>query len=118
MPSNASSDWDGDKIASRMERAVRAAVNETVDAARDDARASHTWVNRTGQLEDELISVHAAPDERNPTASFGTTKGRGFYGYFHERGTVNEIARPFLRPAADRAFPGLKLRIARRFFRQ
>jgi hypothetical protein len=118
MPNRVSTQWNGDKIISRMERAVRGAVNETVDAARDDALATHTWENRTGQLEEELISVHAAAGERNPAASFGTTKRRGFYGYFHERGTINEIARPFLRPAADRNFPGLKLRIARRFFKK
>lgn len=118
MPSRATSDWNGTAIVRRMERAARAAVNETVDAARDDALATHTWENRTGQLEEELISVHAAAGEGNPAASFGTTRRRGFYGYFHEIGTIHEIARPFLRPAADRTFPGLKLRIARRFFKK
>lgn len=118
MPSRVTTQWNGDKILGRMERAVRGAVNETVDDARDDALATHTWENRTGQLEEELISVHAVAGERNPTASFGTTKRRGFYGYFHEVGTIREIARPFLRPAADRTFPGLKLRIARRFFKK
>lgn len=109
--------WNGDAIVKRMERAAREAVNETVDAARDDALATHTWENRTGQLEEELISVHARAGAGNPVASFGTTLRRGFYGYFHELGTVHEIARPFLRPAADRTFPGLRARIARRFFK-
>lgn len=118
MANRVTTEWNGDKVVSRMERAVRSAVDETVDAARDDALATHTWVNRTGQLEEELISVHVDPADANPVASFGTTRRRGFYGYFHEIGTINEIARPFLRPAADRTFPGLKLRIARRFFRK
>lgn len=117
MPNRVVTDWNGDKIIKRMERAAVAAVNETVDAARDDAKTSHTWENRTGQLEDEIISAHAVAGEPNPQASFGTTARRGFYGLFHEEGTVNEIARPFLRPARDRAFPGLSRRIARRFFR-
>jgi hypothetical protein len=116
MPSKAATTWNGDRLIRRMERAARDAVNETVDAARDDALASHEWQNRTGQLEEELISVHASAGDENPTASFGTTRRRGFVGLFHEEGTVHEFARPFLRPAADRVFPGLRGRIARRFF--
>jgi hypothetical protein len=115
--SRTASTWNGANLVKRMERAAREALNETVDMARDDAKASHTWKNRTGQLEEEIISIHAVAGEATPTASFGTTRRRGFYGYFHELGTVNEIARPFLRPAADRNFPGLKTRILRRFFK-
>lgn len=116
MASKVTTVWNGDRIIRRMEAAARAAVNETVDAARDDAKLTHEWQTRRGQLEEELISVHAAVGEPNPSASFGTTRRRGFYGFFHELGTVREVARPFLRPAADRNFPGLRRRIARRFF--
>lgn len=103
-----------DRVVDRIQAVARDEVNATVDAARDDAAASHVWVNRTGQLEEELVSEHADPDAENPTARFGTTRRRGFYGYFHEAGTVREMATPFLRPAADRQFPGLKDRIEER----
>lgn len=117
MPSRAKLDWRGKEFVLQVRNAARLAVNETVDAARDDALASHEWVNRTGQLEEELISEHARPRSRNPLGRFGTTRRRGFYGLFHEEGTVHEFARPFLRPAAARQFPSLALRIRRRLGR-
>lgn len=107
-------DWNGDALIARVEEAARAAVNDTADAARDDAAVSHEWLNRDMQLEEEIVSEHADPGDPNPTASFGTTSRRGFYGFFHEEGTVHEYARPFLRPAADRQFPSLAERIAAR----
>ena len=114
MPSRARVEWKGDQIKRRVRAAATAAVNETVDAAADNARVSHEWVNRTGQLEEEIVAEHADAADPNPTASFGTTRRRGFFGLFHEEGTVHEFARPFLRPAADRQFPSLAERIRRR----
>lgn len=114
MPSRARLDWNGDQLISRVRSAARVGVNETVDAAADDARGTHEWANRTGQLEEEIVAEHADPAEPNPTARFGTTRRRGFYGLFHEEGTEHEFARPFLRPAADRQFPSLAARIRRR----
>ena len=114
MPSRGRLDWHGDKLLARVRAASVAGVNETVDAARDDAAVSHEWVNRHGQLEEEIVSEHADPADANPNALFGTTVRRGFYGLFHEEGTVHEFARPFLRPAADREFPSLAARIRRR----
>jgi len=108
-------EWNGDALIERARRASVGAVNDVVDHARDDAKASHVWVNRTGQLEDELISEHADPAAQNPTARFGTTSRRGFYGLFHEEGTIHEFSRPFLRPAADRWFGTLADEIRRRF---
>lgn len=114
MTSSARLEWNGDAIISRVEAAARAAVNETVDDAAGDARLSHGWINRSLQLEDEIKTEHAKLGERNPSAKFGTTRRRGFYGLFHELGTVHEHERPFLRPAADRVFPTLAARIRRR----
>lgn len=114
MPSRARVDWRGADLVERVRTAARLGVNDAVDAARDDARVSHEWINRTGQLEEEIVSEHADPGDRNPTARFGTTRRRGFYGLFHEEGTEHEFARPFLRPAADRNFPSLAARIRRR----
>lgn len=114
MPSRATVDWRGKQLIAEMRAAARVGVNETVDAARDDARVSHEWLNRTGRLEEEIVSEHATPADPNPTARFGTTRRRGFYGLFHEEGTVHEYERPFLRPAADRHFGELAARIKRR----
>jgi hypothetical protein len=114
MPSRANLDWRGDAFIKRVRAAATAAVNDTVDAAADDARGSHEWVTRRGQLEEEIVAEHATAAEPNPTGRFGTTQRRGFYGYFHELGTVHEFARPFLRPAGARNFPTLAERIRRR----
>lgn len=107
MAAKAKVEWYADVLLKRVRRASRLAVNDVVDAARDDAKASHEWVNRSGQLEEEIISEHATARQRNPTGRFGTTRRRGFYGLFHEEGTIHEHARPFLRPAADRHFRDL-----------
>lgn len=114
MPSGARLDWNGDALIAQLEQASREAVDEVVDEAADDARSSHVWANRTMQLEEEIVSEYAAIDDPNPTAKFGTTRRRGFYGLFHEDGTTHEFARPFLRPAADRLFPSLAEKIRRR----
>lgn len=114
MPSRATLVWEGDKLVELVRRAARAGVDDTVEQAANDARLSHEWVNRNGQLEEEIVVEHADPADANPTARFGTTRRRGFYGLFHEEGTVNEYARPFLRPAADRQFPRLATNIRSR----
>lgn len=114
MPSRAGLTWRGPELIERVRTASRMAVNDTLDAARDDAAVSHEWVNRNNQLEEEIVSEHADPGDHNPSGLFGTTRRRGFYGLFHEEGTVHEYARPFLRPAADRNFPSLAARIRRR----
>lgn len=117
MASRARLEWNGDALIQEVEDAARDSVNDTVDAAADDARVSHEWVNRNMQLEDEIKTEHAAPGDPNPSAKFGTTERRGFYGLFHEIGTVHEHERPFIRPAGDRHFPSLSDRIRRRLDR-
>lgn len=117
MPSRATLDWQGDKIIAAVTVAARAGINETLRAADDDASTSHEWVNRTDQLQEEIVVERARIDRSHGLAlvgRFGTTRRRGFYGLFHEEGTVHEFARPFLRPAADRQFPTLAARIRAR----
>ena len=128
MPSRARLDWRGRDLVENVRAAARVAVNETVDAARDDAKETHDpeWVNRPtkwskegGQLEEEIISQHADPASQkvggpDPCGSFGFARRRGFYGLFHEEGTVHEREKPVLRPSADRVFPTLIDRIRRR----
>ena len=128
MPSRARLDWRGKDLIENMRAAARVSVNELVDEARDEAKATHDpmWVNRPtrwskegGQLEEEIGSEHADPASQriggpNPVGRFGFARKRGFYGLFHEVGTVHEFAKPVLRPTADRIFPTLAARIRRR----
>lgn len=127
MPARKRFEWRGDELLAQIEEAARDAVNETVDAARDDARARHTWrsdprrrrLRRGGplvnpDLEKQIVSEHAAAGEPNPSGSFGYTRKKGFYGVFHEEGTVREHDYPAIRPAADREFPTFVARLRRR----
>jgi hypothetical protein len=120
------SSWHGDELVDRVEHAARAELNETVDAARDDARHAHAWrrdprlrrLRKGGplvnpDLERQIVSAHAEPD--GPlVAAFGFTRREGFYGLFHEESTVHEHLFPAIRPAADRQFPGFLERLRRR----
>lgn len=121
MPSRARLDWNGDAVIEHVRRAAEEAVNETVDAARDDARITHPWLDDpryrwfrrirrkiNPKLELQIKSEHATPGDVAPTARFGYTRRRGFYGLFLE------FKFPTLRPAADRNFPTLGPRIRRR----
>lgn len=107
-------DWNGGQLLERVAEAARSAVDDVLEDADRAASVSHVWVNRTGQLEEEIVSEAAIVEGHTVHGRFGTTERRGFYGWFHEIGTVNEIARPFLRPAADATFPTLAGKIARR----
>lgn len=121
MPSRARLDWRGKDLIENMRSAARVSVNELVDEARDEAKATHDpqWVNRPtkwskegGQLEEEIGSEHADPASQqiggpNPVGRFGYGRKRGFYGLFHDVGTVHEFAKPLLRPVADLVFKTL-----------
>lgn len=102
-------DWRGDRVLAQVSRAIKDAIDETTKDAAEDAKDSHWWQSRSGNLESEIVTW---PAQRTGgaqwTGKFGTTKGAGFYGLFLERRT------PFLRPAADRNFPKLAKAIKRR----
>jgi hypothetical protein len=114
MPSRVKFDWNGDTIVQRVAEAARMAIDETLDEADADASSSHWWRNRTGNLEVNIVTERARRFGYHIRGRFGTTysgvKGHrsGFYGLFLEYRT------PFLRPAADRAFPTLAAKIRRR----
>jgi hypothetical protein len=127
MPSRARLEWKGAELLARVTEAARSAVNETVDETRDDALATHPWkddprerrLSAGGPLVDPKLelhikSEHADPAAPNPKARVGYTRRSGFYGLFHELGTVHEHAFPTLRPAADRVFPTVFEKLRRR----
>ena len=122
------STWNGDQLLDKIEKAAVAAINETADAGRDDARASHPWKIdpkprklKSGRrvdthLEHQIESEHAAAvaADGHARAHFGYTRRAGFVGLFHEEGTVHEHAYPTIRPAADRQAPTFIERLRRR----
>jgi len=100
--------WRGPAILRAVQAATSAAIDETTEAAAQAAKASHSWANRSGQLEGEIENESAMRVGQETVGKFGSTQRRGFYGLFHERRS------PFLRPAADLIFPRLASRIKRR----
>lgn len=113
MTSRARLEWNGDNLLERVAEAARKSINETLTEADADASASHWWLNRTGNLEENIVTEDARVEGSRVIGRFGTTtmrRGRrtGWYGLFLEYQT------PFLRPAADRVFPTLAAKIARR----
>src|SRR5581483_10841376 len=125
MPSKVTLTWNGDAIIERVRVAAAESINETLDDAVKDAEATHTWkvdpkprrLKKGGRLinpdlESQIVAEHA--DKQTLLGRFGYTRGKGFYGLFHEESTVHEHRYPALRPAADRAFPTLAARIRAR----
>jgi hypothetical protein len=116
VTSNARLEWDGDQLLANVAKAAAAAINDVTKAAADDAQATHDWFARRGRrgLEGQIEHEPATVDGTRVTGRFGYTKRRGFYGLFHEEGTVHEHEHPALRPAGDRHFPALTARISER----
>jgi hypothetical protein len=97
-------EWLGNLIAEETIAATKLAIDEVTGAAADDAKQSHWWHNKTGDLERNTFSEPAElTAEGTVRGRFGSSLRReGFYGLFLER------KEPWLRPAADRHFKNLK----------
>lgn len=99
-------EWLGEIVQARIVAATMAAIDETTHAAAEDAKTNHWWSNRTGSLEANTFNAPAVIDGPRIVGKFGSSMRReGFYGLFLERRT------PWLRPAADRHFHELPLKI-------
>lgn len=105
-----------DELYDRIVKAAAVAIRVVVEDAAEDARTSHPWKSRTGNLEGRIITKRAIAPRGSKTirGAFGYAYARGrhgardgFYGLFHEISTVHEHTAPTLRPAADRHFPRL-----------
>ena len=107
-------EWNGAELLTRVTEAARVSIDETLREADADASSSHFWVNRTGNLQGQIVTEAAKVEGFRVSGRFGTTERRGFYGLFHEEGTMREHATPFLRPAGDRTFPTLAAKIRAR----
>lgn len=103
--------WHGKAVVARVLAASLEAIDDVTEQAAQDAQQNHWWRSRRGQagLEGEIVVEPASLVDGRPTGRFGTGLRRdGFYGLFLEQ------REPFLRPAADRAFPTLAKRIRKR----
>lgn len=131
--------WEGKKVIDRLRRAESRGVNETMAAAVVAAKRNHPWRNRTGTLEGSIdIHVFARAGRGGVRGVWGSRDVR--YALIQELGgvirprraralvfmvdgqfvTVQKVTippRPYLRPAADAAYPGLAGRIRAAFKR-
>lgn len=112
--------WEGEKLLDKSRRAQRQGVDATMQLAVVSAKSNHEWKNRTGTLEGSLQVTEAAQDTGSGAAgSWGSTDVA--YALIHElggqAGSATIPPRPYLRPAADREYPGLAKRIRKAFQR-
>ncbi|MEP9402039.1 hypothetical protein [Sphingomonas sp. VNH70] len=133
-------DWQGPAIGAKMQAAQIAGVNGTMARCVQHAKTNHDWENRTATLEGGIAIVDYAV-----VAGAGVRGTWGVqdvvYALIHELGgvikpvtakalafgdgqggmvfvqSVTIPARPYLRPAADKLYPGLATRIRKAYER-
>lgn len=102
--------WRGAEVAARAEAAAKLAIDKTMARCVDEAKTDHPWENRTGTLEGSLRIVDAAAEDgARVVGRWGSADVN--YAIYLETGTVHMEPKPYLRPAADRQYPYLRLRI-------
>jgi hypothetical protein len=118
-------EWNGDAIEARVDRAVRAGIDDTTQDIDDDATVSHWWENRdlkryktpAGFLEREIVTTPSFVDGDRIVGRVGVRYSgepkvkTAFYGLFLE------YKQPWLRPAFDRQAHRLAMHIRDRFNR-
>jgi HK97 gp10 family phage protein len=97
--------WNGQRIAAALQAAIEDAMQDTADAAVEQARA-RARVD-TGAMRDSIAAeVSPTPEGVQMTLGIGVD-----YGVYHELGTSRIQARPMIRPAIDAESPKLAMRI-------
>lgn len=122
--------WNGPALSAKMQAAQIRGVNKTMSDCAQQAKANHTWQNRTGILEGSIdIAEGASPNGVGVEGSWGSKGVK--YALMQELGgvivpvkakalaipqpdgsvrfvkKVTIPARPYLRPAADALYPQL-----------
>ncbi len=88
-------EWRQQEFIALVKRNGAVNMGAAVEFCRDQARARVRV--RTGKLRDNIIGVvEETPDS---VTGFVGVKKATFWGWFVERGTKSQPARPFLRPA-------------------
>lgn len=111
--------FDRRGVLARTAKAAAEAIDETTEAAAEDARgtsmnlpphtaAGHPWYGASPRVENAVSTQPATRERGEIRGAFGATKRRGDYAFFLER------LHPYLRPAADRHFKDLARRIRER----
>lgn len=98
--------WRGAEISLAVRERAKIAIDETTELTAQEIVKDRWWEShRATGLVSEVVTEPARI--RGPVVSgkVGTTRVRGFFGLFLER------QRPFIRPAGDKVFPTLPLRL-------
>ncbi|KKM88479.1 hypothetical protein LCGC14_1258280 [marine sediment metagenome] len=129
--------WFGPQVAAKMVKAQIFGVNKTMSEAVEHAKRNHTWQNRSSHLEGSISIAEKAHRVGSEVRGLWGSKDI-VYALIHELGgkivpkkapklkfqiggswvTVDEVnipARPYLRPAADAAYPKLAANIRQGF---
>lgn len=98
--------WRGAEISAAMRERTRVAIDETLELTAQEIVKGRWWEShRASGLVSEVKVEEARIRGPIVSGKVGTTKRRGFYGLFLER------EKPFIRPAGDKVFPTLALRL-------
>jgi HK97 gp10 family phage protein len=103
-------DFNGDDLMARVAEATARGINDTSDAAAEEARTNHPqWETRTGELVASVQTHDAEPDDGDPLrVRGGFSAGGEHFGWnsvFQEFGTSKMPANPWLYPAYDASKP-------------
>jgi hypothetical protein len=130
--------WNGDAVTAKMRAAQIAGVNGTLGASVNDAKANHPWKNRTGVLEGGIGVAEYAHEVTGGVEGVWGVQDVRYALMLELGGTITAKAAkalaiplpgggvafaksvtippyPYLRPAADRQYPGLVPRIRRAY---
>lgn len=107
-----STEWRGEELIRKMGMASMNGVNRTMAEAVTHAKKNHEWNNQTGTLEGSTqIHQYAKPEGTEFVGRWGSADvvyarrmEFGFSGMDSSGRSVNQPARPYLRPAADKIY--------------
>ena len=106
-------EWRGAQVLDKLLEAVKDGIDETMAAG--VIKAKQRVRVRTATLQGS-IRIEPAEIKRDEVVGYWGSWDVN-YAIYQELGTYKMRAQPYLRPSADREYPHLKGRIARRFER-
>lgn len=107
--------WRGKKVTKRVLDAVEKGINGTMDNCVIEAKNNHPFRNISGTLEGSIQVVERAHREGDAIVGrwgsldvvYALRIEFGFQGKDKRGAVINQRARPFLRPAANKIYPML-----------
>ncbi len=115
--------WRGEQVKRKLTRSAARGINKRMAAAVALARTDHPYTTRTGKLERGTQVVEQATTKRTKTTGrwgvvgvpYARRRELGFQGKDSLGRVFDDAGGPFLRPAAEAAYPGLARDIRRAF---